>query len=102
MESAEDRDGGSRRLRAFLPLMICFGLVAVVLGCLYHASQTRQAQIAFAVSVEGEPAAFYSAKLNGKAYQSGEPSGVGSKTVTIEIPGAEPFQTNVFTWYSGT
>jgi hypothetical protein len=101
METADDRGSASRRLRAFMPLLICLVLLLAGLGWLLHASQARRARITFSLAVDGSPAPSYTATVNGVSYQSGDPCGLGSKTVTIDVPNAEPFRTNVFIWYSG-
>jgi len=101
MEPADDRGSVSSRLRAFLPLLICFTLLFAALAWLLHTSRARKATIQFTVSIEGSPVYFYSARLNGSPYRSDERCGLGSKSVVIEAPDAEPFQTNVFAWYSG-
>jgi hypothetical protein len=100
MEAA-DRGGESSRLRALLPLVLCVFVFSSILGWLYHSSRARQAAINFSVRIDGTPAPFYRASLNGSPYQSGQSSGLGSKTLYIEAENAEPFRTNLHIWYSG-
>lgn len=101
MEPAEDRGSVAVRLRAFIPLLFCLALLIVLLGWLFHASQSRRATIRFSVAIDGTPVPYHSARLNGDPYQAGERCGLGSKFLEIDAPDAEPFQTNLHTWYSG-
>ena len=90
------------KLRALLPLLCCIFLGGILLVWQYHRTQASRARITFEVHLEGERLSSYHATLNGiLGYQSGFPCGVGSKTLHVEAPNAEPFETNMFVWYSG-
>ena len=98
--SPTDRAVGFK-ISAFFPLLMWFAVIGIALAILFHTSQAKKSHITFAIRVEGIPSFEYSATVNGNPYRSGDPCGVGSKSVVIKVKNAEPFQTKVFTWYSG-
>lgn len=92
---------GSNRVRALLPLILCACAALLLLAWRFHATSAGAARITFDVRVESEPVFGGATTLNGISYQSGMPCGVGSRTLRVEVPNAEPFQTNLFVWYRG-
>jgi hypothetical protein len=90
----------SSRLRALLPFLFSVMACLVVVAWLYHRKRAQSACITFNVQLNRQIIA-YDATLNGSPYESGAPCGVGSKTLRIQVENAEPFETNIFIWYSG-
>ena len=91
---------GRPTLRALLPLLSCFSICLVILMWQYHTIHAQRARLSFTVDVSGHRPPFI-ATLDGKPFQSGETCGVGFKKLRIQTLNAEPFETNLFSGYSG-
>jgi tetratricopeptide (TPR) repeat protein len=90
------------RLRRFYIPLLCWIIATLgLIGWQYHRSQSREARVRFSVQLEGDRGVLYQARLNDIAFESGQISGIGQKTLRIVAPEAEPFETNFFVWYGG-
>lgn len=96
IESARDRR--KYWLRVFRPFILWCLLVFVLFLLRTHQRLCERTQLVFSVSFQGqemEP----SAQLDGREVISGQRIALGRHTLTISLPKAEPFQTNLFVWY---
>ena len=100
MGSADAR-GRWFQFGAFTPILISFLVILAGLGWVLHQSLARGAKITFNVRINGHLSVNHVAALNGESYQSGQPCGLGSKSLLLEAPGFEPFQTNLNISYAG-
>lgn len=104
-------------LRVVRPLIWWFMLVLVLFGIRTHQRLMEQTRINFSVTLAGRPLASASgvsplalfgeaevetrATLDGRRVESGQRLGLGRHNFTLTHPKADPFTTNLFTWYGG-
>ncbi len=90
-----------RYSRAFRPLSIWLLVSVVLLAWDFHRNHAPQTTITFNVRVDGKAVnpGEYSATLGTMSLQSGSVVPIGSRTLWVAMPDAEPFQKSLFVWY---